>query len=184
MKYIIAIITVIIIAFLAIFFLIGGRNNSEDKNEIVKLADLADTGLTVTMTTEGNLTGEDTRQAVRIVVNSRSRSIDLLSGFNQSVERSASFENNMSAFKSFLLALDNMGYTVSQEPGFEDSRGVCPFGNVFRYAYTTSDGHTTELWSSSCGVKTGNFHGYGKDIRRLFQAQITDYNEFMKGVRI
>lgn len=183
MKYIIAIITVIIIAFLGIFLLIGGRD-SEEQADIVRLSDLADTGLSVTMTIEGNVTGDDTRQAVRIVVDSRSRSVDLLSGFNQAVEKSASFENNMTAFKTFLSALDNMGFTNSQTPQFSDSRGVCPFGNVFKYAYTTADGHTSELWSSSCGIRTGTFYGNGSGIRRLFQAQITDYDEFMRGVTI
>lgn len=183
MKYIIAIIVVIIAAFLAIFFIMGGRGGSPEDTRF-NLADLADKDTSVTLTIEGNVRGNDTRRAIRITVDSTSRTAYVLSGYNDAVEKSVSFENNMTAYKTFLEALDKLDYTNSKEALYDDPRGVCPFGYIYRYSYKTSDGHKKELWSSSCSIDDGSFYGNGKNIRRLYQAQITDYKEFVEGVKL
>jgi hypothetical protein len=82
-----------------------------------------------------------------------------------------------------LRALDLLGYTEGNDASeLADERGYCPAGR--RYIYAIADGSDIlqRYWSTSCGE--GTFAGRTKGVRALFQAQIPDYREFIRGVKL
>lgn len=186
MRYVIAIIVVVAVAFLAIFFVSNNKDKDQPNQQSapVKLTSLINQDVAPSVTTEGKLTGDDTRRAIRITVKGGSRTINILQGYNETVIKTQTFDNNQAAFEPFLQALDNAGFTKSQTGMYTDSSGVCPTGNIYRYSYTSYNDSTHELWSASCGVGVGPFAGDGARIRQLFEAQITNYDEFVNGVQL
>lgn len=187
MRYILGVIAVIIIAFLAIASIVnrtGNDGTTPPSAKTTHLSELAADDTELILTTRGRLTGDDTFRSVRITINATSRKVEILDGYNLVVSNSKTFSNNETAFTNLLFALDNAGYLRSQKSQYSDLRGVCPNGQQFTYAYTSGDDKPDALWSTSCGVSNGTLRGSAALIRQIMQNQITDYNTFISGVRL
>lgn len=192
MRYAAAVLAIIVVAFLSIIFVAskGGKSSTSTSSTAKKvtigkrLATQNDLNMKVSMTMQGKLTGDDTFRSVRITVDANERLIEVLSGYNGTVELNQSFGNNQAALVTFLYALDNAGFTNTQKGMYKDSRGVCPKGNVYQYTYTAQDGVPHDSWSTSCKRMDGTFAGDATVIKQLFQAQITDYDKVVKGVKL
>lgn len=187
MRYALGALAIVVIAFIAIFAVVNhnpGANtsNTVPKKDTTRLTSLVDTSGEVSMTIRGRITGDDTFRSIRIRVNANERVVEVLDGYNQTIERSQSFPNNSAAFTQLLYALDNSGYTRSQTPVYSDSRGVCPTGNVTFYDFTDAEGKKHELWATTCGSTLGNYAGSSSQSKQVLQAQITGYNKFVTGV--
>ena len=186
MRYVLGVLGLIILAIFAIA-LIGrsGTNVQQEGKPVVSLVDYENSGATVSHTTEGRIVGEDMHKSIRITVNRSERKAEVLTGYQGTVEKSQSFANNSEAFKIFIRALSNAGFTRERETEQKDERGICPQANRFIYELRDDSGkEITRLWSTSCGSRQGTFGGDASTIRRLFQDQITDYNRFVSGIKL
>lgn len=186
MRYIVVILVVAMLFIVGVLTLSnrGSKSNSSpNAPKITKVTDEADKPATrVTWTEQGRLVDEDQRKAVRIIVTPTSRTIQLLSGYEERVDRSEDFSNTQTAFDTFIRALDQMNFGKERTVKQADERGMCPFGN--RYIYNLDGDTSLRSWSDSCSTSDGTFGGSSSntvDIRRLFQNQINDYTKFVSG---
>lgn len=134
-------------------------------------------------TLQGPVVGNDARRSIRIIVDSDSRTIEQIDGYQNKVAKTQTYSNNNEGYQYFLAALNHAGYTKERRTRQTDSKGMCPTGQV--YIFQIRDGNDTVMdrWSASCGG-IGTYGGDTGLSRVLFENQITDYNTFINGVEL
>lgn len=185
MRYILGVVSIIIVLFVVIMLLVKGNDsNSSTQNtvKVTKLVDYADKNSTVSLTTIGKMVGEEDRRAIRVVVTPTERRLEILTGYEEVVSSTQTFANTSEAYSNFLSALSNLGFLNSRKSTL-DPRGVCPTGNRYIYDLSQDDNHVSNLWQVSCD-KTGTFAGSGATTRQLFQQQIPDYSKQVQSVKL
>lgn len=187
MKYVIGVIAVIIVTILAIVLIIN-RDSPDQPNQTgrqaVSLYEQAKDGGTVSYTVEGKVVGDEERRAVRITVGSSTRKIEVLRGYNETVEKSQTFTNTSAGYEEFLKALELAGFSRKRDYTPKDERGVCPLGRRYIYEFEKPGEDTVKTWSTSCSPQQGTFGGVSTTVRQLFQNQVPEYNKFTSGVRL
>ncbi|MDZ7744403.1 MAG: hypothetical protein U5K77_01435 [Candidatus Saccharibacteria bacterium] len=176
-----------IIAVIVIVVLIAVRLMTPSADipvEQVDVTDYVDTSATVRYTVQGNIVGQDEFNAVRISVTKGRRTVEQLSGYTGSVVNRQTYPNNQAAFEAFLYALDKAGYTEEQVARSDDERGMCPFGRRFIMEIEEEGDEVSRLWATSCSRRDGSFGGDMSTVRKLFEAQITDYRDLTSGLGI
>lgn len=192
-RYIVAILVILIIMLGGILLLSSNKSDSTDKKAADKpaattqkqLHDYADSvDSRVVFTTQGRIVGDDQFRSIRITVGRDYRRIEVLDSYTQQVQRSQDFANNQTAYDTFLRSLESAGFRSTLKTTLNDERGQCPNGQ--RYIYEVLDGATQvqRTWSSNCGAKVATFGGNAATVQRLFQGQITGYNDFIRGVQL
>ncbi len=179
-------ILLVIIGFIWLIASLGNNPREESApSDVSRLVDYTDTSAEVRLTMDGKINAREDHRVIQIFVGKDYRSIQIFDGYQGSVLRQESYLNDRDAYNSFLAALQNEGYTLSRAaPRGIDPLGVCPLGQ--RYRYDIIDGTETKqsLWNTSCSKSGGTFAGRGSNVRRLFQAQIPNYRELTKEVRL
>lgn len=189
MRYILGVFGILVLMiFAVILFSRRGTNNTptsvQTGNKQVVLANYEDKPATAILTIRGEVTGDEQRRGIRISVTDQERVLEILKGYNETVESRQSFPNNDNAYANFLSALDAAGFSRELATDIKDDRGICPLGQ--RYDYKLQDGsqEVFRFWNTSCGSKQGSFGGNGIMVRRLFQNQIPDYRQLTRGVEL
>lgn len=189
MRYGIVTLVVVVLVILGAVAIFGrgGSNTPAKAARLTKLAEYSDNDTaSLSWTMQGKLVGEDERKSVRVTVTKDSRKIEVLSGYDERVEKSQDYTNSQAAFAAFTRALDGLSFGRERDVTQPDERGVCPQG--YRYIYRLTDGREEQMrtWSTSCKVTDGNFGGTSSNasqIAQLFKRQIGDYSKFVSGVR-
>jgi hypothetical protein len=148
------------------------------------LSEIANSPKEVKFVTQGRIVGNETYREIRITVTRSSRVLEVVEGYENTVTSRTVFPNNENAFHTFLSALSDAGFTSSKVyRGGLAPQGTCPTGK--RYWYQIIDGVTFQqsLWGNSCNA-SGTFNGRKSTISWLFQNQIPDYNNLIKGVKL
>lgn len=187
MRYGLAAGALVVVALIAIILIVSrspSSNNPSTKPTAVKLTDYVNQNSTVVYTTKGKLIGDDQRKAIRISVTPTERRIEILNGYDETVERAQTYANTKSAYDNFMRALQNAGYTRARPSAYPDERGVCPLGSTYTYKLQTPGADKINTWSDSCRAAEGTFAGSAILVRQLFQLQITDYNTQVRDVRL
>jgi hypothetical protein len=183
MKYILGIFGVIIVAILAIVLITrGGGNKPATTQKPLVVSEEARPGVSAVLTTQGAVTGENQRRAIRITVSQTERRLEILTGYGEAVERAQTYPNTEAGFETFLVALDQAGFENQKKSIVEDERGACPLGRRYIYELKEYSQDLLSLWSTSCGGKLGTFAGNRVTVRRLFERQIPDYATQVRGV--
>ncbi len=189
MRYGLAILVVAFLAIVTGAVLVGRGNNSSNgaTAKVTKLVEYEnDDGAAISWTQQGRLVGEDKRRAIRVTITRSKRTVEVLAGYPERVEKSTEYANSAEAFAAFTRALDNAGFGRERSVVQTDERGVCPLGNRFIYRVTDNGEEVMRTWSTSCTTADGPFGG-GRTapvIARLFKDQITDYGKFVSGVQL
>lgn len=183
MKYFLGVIGVFLVLIIAIVLIFGGTSKRADKEQLI-ISKQARAGVSAVLTVQGQLVGENQRRAVRIVINQNERRLEILSGYEQSVERSNTFPNTTPAFEYFLAALERAGFDKKQPNTILDERGVCPLGRRYFYELREYSQELLKSWNTSCGSNIGDFGGRGQLIRTLFQKQFDDYSGLTRDVSL
>lgn len=179
MRYVIGFlisIGLIILVFVMIF-----RGGGSDLPAERKLVDYANTSTIVQYTVDYPINADQIHRQTVTYVGRDNIKFDVRTGYEGTVVRTQSYENNPTAYANFLRALQLAGYTNGEaEP--RDERGYCPQG--YRYIYEVKDGSRTiqRYWSTSCG-SLGNFKGRASTVRTLFQRQVPDYSRLTSGIQ-
>lgn len=189
MKYGIVVVVVAFLAIVGTIVLIGsGDSSSKTPARNTNLVDFENKdSASVSWTQQGQLVGEDRRQAIRITVTRNKRVVEILDGFEQRVSSSSEAVNTPAAFSAFTRALDNASFGQERNVAQPDDRGICPTGNVFVYRLTDLGKEVMRTWSDTCEVSDGPFGGGNRNaplIARLFKAQITNYSTFTRRVNL
>ena len=188
-RYIIVIVLILLFAVFGTIFLVRQitRDSSTISTELktVHPADFIDkSNSSVTWTQQGRLLGDDRHHSVRISINQNERRADLLTGYDERIEKSIVLPNNKQAYTEFMIALEKLNFGKERSVKQTDVRGACP--TAFRYIYQIHEGSDEKqnLWSDSCAAADGTFAGKADTVRVLFQAQITGYEKLTAGVQL
>ncbi len=188
MKYGITVLVITFLAIVGVIILMGSGNNKKTssipRNTVLAQYGDKDTS-SVSWTDYGRLVGDDQRKAIRVTVTKNKRTVELLSNYDEHIEKSTEYINSPKAYESFMLALDNINFGKERNVAKPDDRGMCPVGYVFVYRLTDTGSEIMRTWSDTCNRSDGPYGGISAAlIGKLFQAQITDYNAFVNGVKL
>lgn len=183
MKYVFGVLITLFVLLIGALFVFGGNDAPSDAVSKPVLQDYAKGNTRVVMTTYGRLVGEDERRAIRISISATERRVDVLGGYNETVVSTKSFANTQAAYDNLLSGLSRAGFMSEKSSTIEDPRGVCPTGKRYEYKVTSDFKDVSSLWSNSCD-KTGTLAGSRKQITTLFEAQIPEYDDHVKGVKL
>lgn len=185
-RYFIGVGVVIVVLFLIFIFVLNRGDNSQpvnNKPKVVQLTDYSDTSSEVSLITIGKLVGDDEHRSILITVSASERRLEILSGYERQLISSQSFPNNQAAYEAFLSAIAGQGFISSKATNISDNRSICPTGQRYEYLVTENGQEKSNLWSVSCD-KSGNFNGRASSIRQLFQRQIPEYNQQVRGISL
>lgn len=163
----------------------GSKQPAQSQTKSSRLKDAKATGSSVTYTTRGSVVGEDRYRAIRITINASTRTVEILSGYNEQVIKSQSYANTQAAYDAFLEALEgaNMTSTQASREGLDEG-SACPLGLLYEFKATVPGKEDFRSWATSCSRADGTFAGDLSLTRSLFQKQIPDYDDFVRGVRL
>lgn len=184
MKYVLGVLGILLVVFLAIVLVRSGGRDRPPAERPVAVSEQNREGTSVQLTEQGRLVGEDQRRAIRIVVTQNERRLEILTGYEEAVEKSQVYPNTPAAYETFLIALDRAGLNRPRRTAVTDERGVCPLGQRYIFEVKEYSQELVRLWSTSCGNDEGTFAGKGSTIRTLFKAQIPDYATQTRTVKL
>ena len=185
MRYMFGVLGLLVVLIVAIVLLATrapGTNPQQGKQATV-LADYANKDAKVEYKTRGRIVGEESFRTVRITVTRRERTMDILSGYEETIKDSKTFPNTDAAYSVFIKALDKAGFAREKTTTIKDETGICPLGRMYTYDLKEGTDIKTHLWNNSC-TSQGSFSGDGSLIMQLFQAQIPDYLKTTSGLNL
>ena len=190
MKYVLGVLGVILLAVVAVVLIVSMNPSSNNGQKsggkpAVNLLDyISKDSSHVSWTQQGPVVGEDERRAVRVTVSASERKIEILDGYEETVERSQTYPNSPDAYNTFLRSLKEAGFSKERTVSQPDEKAVCPLGNRFIYDLTDGSNQIVRTWSASCSTTLGPFAGNSNLTRSLFQNQIPDYSTQIKNVKL
>lgn len=146
----------------------------------VKLADYSNSTSEVVLTIAGPVTADEKHYSVRMRVNGGLRSVELIKGYQGTVEKSKTYQNNASAYDAFLKALDGAAYSAERDASKDaqnNESSACYSGNKYSLDLNTPSNVVFHRWTSSCYGIRGTFGGDISKIMELFKNQMPDYSE-------
>lgn len=186
MKYIIggAILVIIVAGIIAGIIGIASRDTpSETSVESSLAVSYLDQDSEVSFTEYGRIVANEEFEATRITINAQERTLDVLRGYNLTIEERVKLPNTTSAYKALLHALDSYNATETQESTIESEDGVCPTGRRFVFEIKVDNEVVHRTWTSSCRRSDGTFAGNRSSVERLFQKQIPEYRDIVRDAR-
>lgn len=186
----ILVVFVVILFIATLFFLIFGL--SKDKKIATNTATSVSTGVaaaansdaTVSFVNDGQINGNEAHKQITITISKTARTMTVYQGYEGKVAGTFSFVNNQSAFEDFLAAINDAGFTKERvNPTTASVTGQCPLGSRYIYSSTAIQNVPNNLWTTTCGSKTGTFGGNSGLINQLFQLQIPNYSTLVSQVK-
>lgn len=183
MRYFLSILAVVVLVVITIIIIANSAGHRKSNlTPQVSLSNYSYAGTYVSQTTNGILTNEDQRTAIKITVSQASRQLDILSGYEQNVTSSETFPNTPAAYNVFLQGIQQAGFTKSRKTTETNMFAVCPLGNTYQYVLNSPTATVSNLWSTSCFLTDGTFNGSGVLVRQLFQLQIPNFTAFTQNL--
>jgi|AntRauTorcE11897_2_1112592.scaffolds.fasta_scaffold00258_9 hypothetical protein len=186
MKYIIggAILVIIVAGFIAGIIGLASRDTpSETIVESSFASSYLDQNSEVSFTEYGRIVANEEFEAVRVTVTAQERTLDVLRGYDLTIEERVQLPNITSAYKALLYSLDSYNATETQESTIEAEDGVCPSGRRFVFEIKVDDEVVHRTWTSSCRRSDGTFAGDRSSVEALFQEQIPEYRDIVRDAR-
>lgn len=178
---------IVLFIIMIIFVIARGGESPQQRPEVARqtsLVDYADSTTEMRFTVEGRINARENHRVIQIHVGKDYRNITIYEGYQGAVLQQQTYLNDRDAYKSFLAALHNEGYTKTREAtrGI-DPQGACPLGRRFRYDIVDGSDTKQSLWSTTCGSAKGTFAGRAVPIRQLFEDQIPNYRDITKDLQ-
>lgn len=146
------------------------------------LLEAGQAGKPVQYTIRGVIKGNEEYHSIRFTIDGTVRRIEILEGYSDTVIKTQETENTSDAYNSFVAALNGAGFSRAVDAkGRGDEKQSCPLGRRYDYRIDPSASDGFHTWNTSCGKKYGTFSGNGTLVRRLFQLQIPNYDQFVRG---
>lgn len=179
MRYVLGVLGVILVAFIAIWFVTRPRGVEEEQGlQQINISDRAEPGTSAVLTAQGAVVGQDDRRSIRVSISQEERRLEILTGYEDAVQQAYTFPNTPDAYETFLIAIDQKGFTNEQIfLSDRDVRGICPLGVQYFFEFKEFAQPISNLWISSCSSNRGTFGGNTRIIKELFEEQIPDFND-------
>lgn len=191
MRYVSIAIAGIVLIIVGIFGyrIISNQITSLDnkQNSIVQIdvGELKKTGSKLRFIIDGPVVAEENHRTLVFEIGQGARSLKLLKGYNQTLEKEQQLANNYNAYEAFAGALYNVGYMLERTNKFTNYSNQCPSGNVYKAELIDSENKIKKsLWRASCDAKIGTMSGNPVVVLELFKKQFPDYNVFAKDITI
>lgn len=183
---VIGLVAIVIIAVVGIVRLATGGDDSPigDATQ-VELLDYNNDSSSVRLTYEGEIVAREDYRELRFTVSPTLRRLEVIRGYNGQVIERKTYRNDQAAYSVFLKALNFEGFDQSRSsPLGDDHEGTCPRGNRTIVELFSEGTRELKLWSASCDRDLGTLDAQERDLRRLFEAQIPDFRDLTRGVRL
>jgi hypothetical protein len=176
-------IGLIVLIFVIIFKVFTGGGNPEQQQQI-KLGSYANTDTTVQLLIIGPVVANKNHREVQINVGENQTEVNVFKGYQHTLIKTKSYDNNVSAYAVFLRALSFGNFTKGiDNSDIADYRGHCPAGDIYVYQIINGNSHRIQqYWKSTCG--NGTFEGNSGAINNLFKKQVPDYGKVTSGVNL
>jgi hypothetical protein len=176
----IAIVTLVIVAFVLVLKGFGGNKSSQNQ---IDLLDYANSQTVVSLEMDGAVVADQNHRGYRITVGRDANTIEVTKGYGKEVIRAQTYPNNSEAYADFLRALQLQNFTKGiDDSDREDMRGFCPSGSRFVFTIQNASQNVRRYWTSTCGG--GTFRGNTATIRQLFSRQIPDFAKLTSDTRL
>lgn len=187
MRQLMVILGIIMFVFIGglIIFAIpwGGRGDKKDAAQTKLLTDFADSNAKVTLNVRGRVVNDKEHRQLQITVGNTAVQAIVYQGYQNTILDTYQANNNVDAYRTFLSALLNSGFTNKQEARKGISiEGACSNGFLYEFDVSGDDlpkVNRGKSWATSCSVKDGTFAGSIGSVTRLFEDQVVDYNDFV-----
>lgn len=181
-RYIIGFVLTIILLIVVIVLIInhGGGKGKLPVTQKPLVSYSSDNNFMVRETIDGQINAPSEHNQLQITVTNSNTTFTLLKGYEGQVATTQQFDNNTPAFKAFLSALEQAGFTKGDtDSTLKSGLGYCPTGN--RYTFEAMDGskQLESFWSNSCNSPK-TFKGNTNLVLGLFQAQIPGYDTLIR----
>jgi len=184
LMVILAIIMFVFIGGLIIFAIPwGGSGDKKEAAQTKLLTDFADSDAKVTLNVRGRVVNDNEHRQLQITVGKTAVQSVLYQGYQNTILDTYQANNNVDAYRTFLSALLNAGFTNKQEArkglSFE---GACSNALLYELEVTGDNlgqGVPGKSWATSCSKDDGTFAGSIGAVTRLFEDQVVDYNDFV-----
>ena len=176
LRYLIGFLGIIALIILVIILIVRAGSGPKTGPKAIDLADYITSSSEVSLTIDGPITADQTHSAIKITVDERRATAELIKGYEGQVQDSKSYATNENLYANLLLSLKRAGFIVGlTDESLNDERGYCPTGLRYVYELKDNGNEVRRLWSTSCS-RDSTFKGMGETVRTLFQSQIPDYD--------
>jgi len=174
-----------LILFLALIFGVGGKSDQKKTDKPVSstpsaLTDYITPNSKMVLTTAGRINGDDIYREIRITVDSNTRELQVIQGYQNNVIQTNTFVNNISAYDSFVHALERTGFGKVRKTSDTEEKGVCATGQRYTFEVINDAKNVSRTWAGSC--TKGTSAARAPQVLQLFQAQITGYGKLTNNV--
>lgn len=183
MRYFLSVLAIVLVLVISIIVIARSGGNTSRNNAINVANYGTNLSSAATETTYGYLVGENQRVAVQVVVNPSTRTINILSGYENNVVNTQTYSNTPAAYQAFLGGLANAGFELSKPTSQVNMFGVCPLGDTYTYELNNGEKDVINSWSTSCRASDGTFKGSASLVLQLFQMQIPNYFTFTNNLQ-
>lgn len=188
MKYIIGGAGVVLILAIFIGIIFAVVNRTEEQQESIEpgitLTEAVDQESRVEFTTYGRIIADEEFRAIRFKIDQQRRVMEVLHGYNLTIEERYELPNTAASYEAFLSALQNEGFLATQASHYDSEQGLCSNGKRYVYELFMDSQSEQRTWSTSCRSTRGTFSGQQRAVERLFQAQIPDYRDLTRSVKL
>jgi hypothetical protein len=105
-------------------------------------------------------------------------------GYEGKITDQRSFANNLHAYEAFAYALDHADMAATPRKlsaSAGEERGTCATGRHYTFDIIDNGDQTLHLWTTTCNASRGTLTASANDLRALFDAQIPDLNDVLRG---
>jgi hypothetical protein len=187
MRYVIGVLGVVLIMLIAVVMLtntITRGPRGQEGPRAVDLTEYVDKDSRVIYEVQGRIIAPEDYRVIRITVTPTERKLEIFSGYDGRVEQTHRFANTSRSYDTFLYALSGAGFSRQRPAAQENEKGMCPQGRRFIYELKENNDQALRTWSTSCSRTDGSFGGDGRMVKRLFEGQIPDYRDAVRGIRL
>lgn len=176
MRYFVGfLITIGLLILLIMLLFRGGDDKPKISTATKPLADYASTAAEASLTADGPVNAASEHSQEIITVGRDQVVFEQLRGYDGDVISTKRYDNTENAYKNFLLALSNAGFTKGdRSTALREERGYCPTGNRYIMEFNNEGKNLLRYWATSCG-KPKTYLGDLSLTLTLFRAQVPDY---------
>lgn len=130
----------------------------------------------VSMEIRKELVADESMSSFSIVITPNSRIVTSMIGYEKRILAQKVYTNNKSAYEQFVYALNRADLLNNRNLNDEenDTRGVCPAGELTVFNIAKSQSIIKKIWTTSCKDSKGNLKSSVSKITDLFLTQIPE----------
>jgi hypothetical protein len=159
--------------------------NSESNDDTISIEQIDEYSVlsagSVKYSVDGPVVANQEHDSYTIEVSQNVVSLKVFKSYGQTLVSEKSYKNTAPAYDNFLSALDNLNVTSRTKDTDTDDdyaeQGVCATGK----RYIIELDNDVRRWSTSCSSKQGTAGVKMSSVRKLFQKQVPDYRDLVRG---